>query len=494
MQNLLTSEQMRTVDAYTIENKGISAIDLMESACHAFVRAFIEEVKDRSLPIAILSGKGNNGADGLAVARLLKDAAYSKVSVYLILFSSRQTEEYTINLERLKDAGITPVEINSALQLVDLKDKVIIDAVLGSGLNKVLEGSYRELAEVVNGLNRKIIAVDVPTGFPSEGMIHKDGTYLKANLVICFQRPKLNFFFPESADALTHFKVVPIGLDEEFIQGLASPYQLINAASITKLVKPRKTFSHKGTYGHALIIAGQEDTMGAALLASGACLHAGAGLTTVSIPESGLTALNTALPEVMYIKRNKLDDLKKFNAVAIGPGLGTDKESTALLEKLLKLQLPLIIDADALNILATHSELLKQLPAGSILTPHMKEFDRLFGDHSSWWERLQTARKKAAETRCVIVLKNQYTFIVDETGEVTINSTGNPAMAQGGMGDVLTGIISSFLAQHYTPYEAAFIACYLHGRSGDELADNSISLTASQLARHLPITLKGLIK
>ncbi|WP_158797117.1 NAD(P)H-hydrate dehydratase [Pedobacter sp. L105] len=494
MQNLLTSEQMRSTDAFTIKNKGITSIALMESASIAFAKAFMEEVKDKTTAIAVLSGKGNNGADGLAIARLLKDAGYQQVSVYLILFSSRETEEYRINLNLLKSSGLKPIDINSPGQLSTLKDEVIIDAVLGSGLNKALEGSYRELAELVNALNRKVIAVDVPTGFPTEGIINEDNVYLKADLVICFQRPKINFFFPESAAALTRFQVVEIGLDEEFIQGLDSPYQLIDASAITDLIKPRKSFSHKGTYGHALIVAGQEDTMGAALLASRACLHGGAGLTTVSIPESGLTALNAALPEVMYISRNKLAELKKFSAVAVGPGLGTADESVNLLQHLLQFKVPLIIDADALNILAKYQELLQQVTEGSVLTPHMKEFDHLFGTHSSWWERLQTARKKAVEIKCVIILKNQYTFTIDQNGKVTINSTGNPAMAQGGMGDTLTGLVSSFLAQHYTAHQAAYIACYLHGKAGDELAIERVSVTASQLGDQIPVTLKGLIK
>lgn len=495
MKNLLNQEQMRAADAFTIKEKDISSIDLMESASEAFVSAFAEEVTDQETSIAVLCGKGNNGGDGLAIARLLKDTGYSNVSVYLIAFSAKETEEYKANLKKLEELWFPMVTVNTPDELPKLKDQVIIDAVLGSGLNKPLEGSYRELVQLVNEADLRVIAVDVPTGFPAEGALDKDSVYLKADLVICFQRPKINFFFPESVQALNRFRVVEIGLDEDFIENCDSAYQLTDIAAITALVKPRRPFTHKGTYGHALIIAGQRETMGAALLSAGACLHGGAGLTTVSIPESGLTALNASLPEVMYLDREKLDtkEINKFKIIAVGPGLGTGEESIELTDHLLKLKLPLIIDADALNILGNDADLLGSVTPGSVLTPHMKEFDHLFGDHGSWWERLETARKKAVEMDCVIILKNQYTFIIGQDGNVTVNPTGNPAMAQGGMGDVLTGLVASFMAQGFTADESAYIACYLHGKAGDDLAEGQVTVTASAVAAQVPKTLKGLI-
>jgi hydroxyethylthiazole kinase-like uncharacterized protein yjeF len=496
MKNLLSAKQMRDADAFTIKNKEITSIDLMESAAMAFVKAFAEEVPDHESSIAVLCGRGNNGGDGLAAARLLKDKGYTNVFVYLVAFSDKESEDYKANLKKLEDLWFPMLSLSKAEDLPDLKEEVIIDAVLGSGLNAELKGPYRELAIKVNAMNRRVIAIDVPTGFPAEGELRKDSIYLKADLVICFERPKINFFFPESAAALKHFRVVPIGLDEDFIEQCESTYHLLEASDIRELVKPRDLFTHKGTYGHALIIAGQQQTMGAALLAARACLNAGAGLTTVSIPETGLTALNTSLPEVMYLDRADLSaaNLQKFNAVAVGPGLGTGKESTEMLKNTFLLNRPLILDADALNIIGNHPELLNHLPSDSVLTPHMKEFDHLFGKHQSWWERLETARKRAVSLNCVIVLKNQFTFIIDQSGSVTLNSTGNPAMAQGGMGDVLTGLIASFAAQGYSAGNAAVIACYLHGKSGDELAGEQVSISASALANHLSRTLKGLIK
>lgn len=495
MENLLTSAQMRLTDAFTIKDQQISSVELMESASAAFVQAFTEEVRDKATPVAVLCGNGNNGGDGLAIARLLKDKAYTAVNVYLTGFSGTQTAEYKINLERLKELRVNLTVINQPAELAVLEEKVIIDAVLGSGLSRPLSGQYQEMAELINSLNRQVIAVDVPTGFPSEGPLDPKAVYLKADLVISFQRSKLNFFFPESVTAMNRFQVVQIGLSEEFIQNQESPYQLTTAETIKSLVHPRKAFTHKGTYGHALLIAGQKETMGAALLAAKACLHGGAGLVTVSIPESGLTALNTALPEVMYIDRNRISivsELDKFKIIAAGPGLGTAEESISLVQYLLNLCRPLILDADALNILGSNPEMLEQLCPGSVLTPHMKEFDHLFGSHKSWWDRLQTAREKAMSGGWTIVLKNQYTFIIDESGKVTVNSTGNPAMSQGGMGDVLTGLTASFFAQGYTAAHAAWIACYLHGKAGDELAVHYVNVTASQIAVKIPETLKGL--
>jgi hydroxyethylthiazole kinase-like uncharacterized protein yjeF len=496
MQKLLTSAQTHLADAYTIQQKQISSIELMEAASVAFVKAFTEEIPDLDSSIGVLCGKGNNGGDGLAIARLLKDRGYRHVSVYLIEFSARETPEYKANKNLLIRLGFQFSVIDKPSDVSLLSEQIIIDAILGSGLNKPLQGYYLDFVKLLNALNKAVIAVDVPTGFPAEGELQEGGIYLKADLVICFQRPKINFFFPESAAALSRFRVVDIGLDEEYIQQSDTPYQLMDHMALKHWLKPRKSFSHKGTYGHALIIAGQEDTMGAALLSSRACLHAGAGLTSVSIPQSGLTALNTALPEVMYLSRSSLMDKKPdaYKSVAIGPGLGKNDAQVKLLKGLLEENKALVIDADALNILAANQDLLNMITPGSVLTPHMKEFDNLFGQHNTWWARLEKAQSEARRLQCVIVLKNQYTFIIAQDGMVTINCTGNAAMAQGGMGDVLTGIIASFMAQGHPANEAACLACYVHGKAGDELALSQHSVSASQVADQVAKTLKGLIK
>jgi hydroxyethylthiazole kinase-like uncharacterized protein yjeF len=496
MQNLLTATQMQTVDAYTVKHKGIKSVDLMEQAATAFVNAFIEEFENEDSRIAIFCGLGNNGGDGLAIARLLLAKNYKNLSVYLIGFGSKQSDDNVVNLKRLQDLNTLIKEINNVDEIGIIESDLIIDAILGSGLNKPLKDQYAALAKLINNLSVKIIAVDVPTGFNGEGQIPPNYNGLIADLVICFQLPKINFFFPESVVALKRFKVVDIGLDEDFINLQLTDFKLVEHADAAKLIKPRTNFTHKGTYGHALIIAGNTNTMGAALLASSACLHSGAGLTTVCLPQSGLTALNIMLPEAIALPRGKdveTNAFDKYRALAIGPGLGVEEEEIKCLTVAIGTKKPLVIDADALSLLSYNKDLLAKLTPNTILTPHVKEFDRLFGEHESWWQRVETAKEKAKELAVIIILKNQYTFICLPTGEVYINQTGNPAMASGGMGDVLTGILVSLLAQGYAAKDAAILGVYLHGKAGDDLAEQSFCITASQVALQLPKTMKTLM-
>lgn len=487
---------MRSADQFTIANKPIASIDLMEKAARAFVQSFLRDEFDPTKSVAIFCGKGNNGGDGLAVAHLLLANGYQNIKVYIINFSNKQSDDFAINLQRIDESRCKKVFINQPSELKSLKADLVIDAILGSGLNKALAGDYEELVQFINKQHKKVYAVDVPTGFFAEGKLPEVYNGIKAYKTISFQRPKINFFFPESAAATEKFEVVEIDLDEGFIQKQDAAFQLIEESDIQNILRPRKLFSHKGTYGHALIIAGNTNTMGAALLSSMACLHAGAGLTTACIPQGGLIALNTTLPEVMALPRDeytRIEDLKKYQAIAIGPGLGTDPENEKLLESLILSKQPLIIDADALNMLGEKRDLIDKLAPNTILTPHIKEFDRLFGEHESWWDRVQSAREQAKKLKIIIILKNQYTFICLPTGKVLINPTGNPAMAQGGMGDILTGIIAGFVAQQYTAEDAAILACYIHGKAGDDLAREHFVVTASQVVRRISGEIKLLI-
>ncbi|WP_233509469.1 NAD(P)H-hydrate dehydratase [Pedobacter chinensis] len=488
MQTLLTSAQMRKADEFAIANLPIASIDLMEKAARAFVQSFLRDEFDTNKSIAVFCGKGNNGGDGLAIAHLLLNNGCENIKVYIINFSDKQSDDFSINLQRLDESRCKKIVINNAAELKNVKADIIIDAILGSGLNKPLEGDYADLVKYINKLNKKIYAVDVPTGFPAEGEIPANYNGIKAYKTVSFQRPKINFFFPESALATETYEVTDIGLDEEFIQKQDADFYLTEESDIQQLLKPRKLFSHKGTYGHALIIAGNTDTMGAALLSSMACLQAGAGLTTACIPQSGLIALNTSLPEVMALPRDeytRIENPAKFQAIAVGPGLGISSENEKLLESLISTDQPLIIDADALNILAERIDLIDKLSENTILTPHMKEFDRLFGEHNDWWDRVQTAKEQSKRLKIVIILKNQFTFICLPTGKCYINPTGNPAMAQGGMGDILTGIIAAFVAQRYSAVHAAILACFFHGKAGDYLARGSFVVTASEVAKQV---------
>jgi len=496
---LLIAEQIRQADAYTIANEPVASIDLMERASKAFVGWFTNRFPDRNEPITFYCGTGNNGGDGLAIARILCDHHYNKLHVVIARFSDKASGDFSANFERLKQTCVTITELAKGEVIPADSSTVIIDALLGSGLNKPLTGDYERLVNYINDLERTVVAVDVPTGFFSEGEVPKDTIAIKADLVITFQQPKINFLLPESASYINCWEVVNIGLNEKFIQSLNSIYRLVEEKDIRQLLKSRHRFSNKGTYGHALIVAGQAKTMGAALLSSSAAAHAGAGLTTACIPESGLTALNSYLPEIMATVRsgNALPDIEwdKFSSIAVGPGLGKDNDALILLKAIIKsYKKPLVIDADALNLLAENQELLTQLPAGSILTPHMKEFDRLFGEHTNWWQRLQTAIKKAWELNLCILLKNDYTIIAAPGGIAYFNSSGNAAMASGGMGDVLTGVIAALLGQKYQPEQACIIGAYIHGKAGDELAlpNRMHVVLPGKLITQLPVTMAKL--
>ncbi|MET4081510.1 hydroxyethylthiazole kinase-like uncharacterized protein yjeF [Pedobacter sp. UYP30] len=497
MKTLLTSAQMRNADEFTIINTPITSLKLMERAANAFVDAFLLDEHSTDTDIAIFCGKGNNGGDGLAIARLLLSKGFSKISVYVVGFLEKQTEDFTANLERLKNKDLDVLYVKKPDQIYVDPKAIIIDAIFGSGLNKPLAGDFEMLVANINGLGNKIYAVDVPSGFFADGELPENYNGIKAYKTICFQRPKINFFFPESVTATRYFSTINIGLSEKYLKKVATTFFLTEKKDIKKMLKPRRIFSYKGTFGHALIVAGNESTMGAALLCSTACLNSGAGLTTACIPKSGLAALNTLLPEVMAMARDdytRLEKASRFQVIAVGPGLGVSTEHNQLLESLLVLARPMVIDADALNMLAEEKGWLQRIPANSVITPHVKEFDRLFGNHDSWWTRVETAKQKAKDLNIVIVLKNQYTFVCLPDATAHINPTGNPAMAQGGMGDVLTGIIAAFIAQGYAADQAAILGCYLHGKAGDALARKSFVVSASSVARRVPKEVKKLIQ
>jgi hydroxyethylthiazole kinase-like uncharacterized protein yjeF len=494
---LLIASQIREADAYTIANEPISSIDLMERASKAFVGWFINHFPDKRKSISVYCGTGNNGGDGLAIARLLEDHGYNLINIKITRFSDKASDDFNANLKRL--GKIKQAEIKNGDTFPDEKCEILIDAMLGSGLNKPLAGNYKKLVEYLNSLEKTVVAVDVPTGFFTDGEIPKDATILRSDLTITFQQPKINFLLPESGPYIDCCEVVKIGLSEEFINSADTSYLYVEESDMRKLIKHRHRFSNKGTYGHALIIAGKDETMGAALLSAAACAHAGAGLTTACIPQSGLIALNTYMPELMVIirKGQKVPDIDwdKFSTIAIGPGLGKEPDALKLLKAILKnYKKPIVVDADALNLLSENKALLQKLPAGSVLTPHMKEFDRLFGAHASWWQRLQTAQEKAVDLNINIILKNDYTITATPEGKLYFNSTSNAAMATGGMGDVLTGIIAALLAQKYSPQDACILGIYIHGKAGDELAlPNRMYVTLpGKIIQQLPVTMAKL--
>ncbi len=491
MKKVITASQMQQVDRHTITHQPIASVDLMEKAAIAFVGIFCGLVPDRHTSILVCCGTGNNGGDGLAIARLLQERCYDGVRVLVAAFSETCSEDFTENLRRLNRTPVPVTVIRRADECPPIVAKVVVDALFGSGLNRCLSGDWLALVNRINEAKRRVISVDVPGGLRSDGYMPAEDAAIEADEVISFQRPKLSFFFPESAPYVRSFHVAPIGLDEVFLESQESDFFITEPEDMRMMYRQRRAFTHKGTYGHALVIAGATHTMGAAILCAGACLYAGAGMTTACIPQSGYGAMNTRLPEVMTVGHEEVPEKwERWTAVGIGPGLG----DAAILEVVVQNEpegnKPLVLDADALNALSRHRDLLERLPRETILSPHVKEFDRLFGEHASWWDRVQTARSEAVSRHLVIILKNQYTFIALPDGRLCINTTGNPAMAGGGMGDVLTGIVVALRAQGYTAGDAAILGCYLHGRAGDLLAAKGMAVVpASAIIEKLPYVL-----
>ncbi len=479
---VFTTSQIRDIDAATIRHEPVAPIDLMERAASACTRWMVAHF-DRHASLVILAGPGNNGGDGWAVARMLADKGYTAIRLYQASFSSGLSPDAAVNRQRLLDQHLVPVTVIEAashfpaLQPAD----IVVDALFGSGLSRPLSGLAAELVQHVNASGCRVIAIDIPSGLMGEDNAGNtaDNT-ITADHTLTFQFPKLAFFFPENEIFTGEWTVLDIGLHKQSMEEKDTPYYYIERNDIARILKPRSKFSHKGTYGHALLIAGSYGMMGAALLASKACLRTGAGLVTVHTPAKGCEIIQSSVPEVIvnpdpaeeYFSR--VPDLIPYKAVGVGPGIGTRavvlKAFRDLLQKCLG---PMVVDADALNLLAARRDLIGQLPLNSILTPHPREFERLSGPYRNGYDRLTKQTAFARQHNIVLVFKGAYTTIALPDGRCYFNSTGNPGMATGGSGDVLTGMILSLLAQGYEPADAAVAGVYLHGLAGDLAAQKT---------------------
>ncbi len=495
MHKILSAKQVKELDAYTIQHEPIASIDLMERACRAFESWFTERF-DLTNRIGIVCGTGNNGGDGLGIARLLYESGYA-VNIWIVRGEVTESNDFKINLGRLKNKIVVSEVKSKPTHKLFSHCHILIDAIFGSGLSRAPEGMYSFVIECINQSSAIKISVDVPSGLmmdkPSSGSI------VNALHTISFQLPKLAFLLPQNFTFVGSWSMVPIGLNKDYIKHATTPYFYLTLKDIKRIVKPRFKFDHKGHYGHALIIAGSLGKIGAAILSSRASLRAGLGLLTVHVPKCGNTVIQTSVPESMasidksdeYL--TQVDNLDFYSTIGIGPGLGQSLETLKAFESVLeRFKLPMVIDADALNMLATNNELFKLVPQGSILTPHPKEFERLVGTWATDFERLEKQHQLAKQMKCVIVLKGAYSSIASPEGNVYFNSTGNPGMATGGSGDVLTGILTSLLAQQYSPLEAAQLGVYLHGLAGDMAAyeKGMNSLIASDLIEFLPAAFK----
>lgn len=468
MMKILTTTQIKALDNQTIQEQHIQSIDLMERAAKAFVDWFTKYY-DKNQQVQIMAGTGNNGGDGLAIGRLLYQLNYA-VTVYAIRFNTKASKDFKINLERLKYIGVPLIEVAPNEPLPPLHpNAVIIDAILGSGLSRPIKGWLGEVVTQINQCPTPIIAVDIPSGTfadkPTEGIS------IEATQTFSFELPKLAFFLPSNEKRIGEWQLATIQSSPKGLVAAQTPYYYVTPDFVKTLYKKRNKFDHKGKLGRALLIMGSYGMIGAALLAAKACLRSGAGLVTAHLPKCGYVIAQTAVPELMV----SLDSdehyfshvpfLGRFTAIGMGCGLSIQKKTyLAVGEVLSSANQPLVLDADALNIIARSK---MEIPKDSILTPHVREFARLFGETDSDIKRLALQCQKAKQLGVYIVLKGAHTAIACPDGQCYFNSTGNPGMATGGSGDVLTGLITGLLAQGYEPKAAAILGVYLHGMAGD---------------------------
>jgi len=490
---IFTSEQIRTIDRLTIENEPVSSTDLMERASVQLYE-WIEKHFGRSAHFVVFAGPGNNGGDGLALARILHRNGYS-VEVHYVKFTERTSADWEFNrirLEKETNVRFSTLMDEDHFPMVS-SDDIIIDSIFGTGLARPVEGLPAEVIKKINLSDAIKISVDIPSGMAGEdNSENKADCIVRADHTLSFQFPKLSFMFAENAGFLGECHILPIGLDKKAIRNTGTPFFFTENSDILPLIRRRNKFDHKGVFGHGLVIAGSKGKMGAAVLCAGAALRSGIGLVTCHIPSGGNLLMQSALPEAMTDSDDSdifftgIKNTDTYSAIGAGPGLGTSPETQRAVIKLITdSKTPIVLDADALNILSMNKEALSKLSANTILTPHPKEFERLAGGSENGYERLQRQIEFSKKHKCIVILKGANTSVTTPDGNVFFNGTGNPGMATGGSGDVLTGIILSLLAQGYSEENAAVTGTFLHGLAGDIASEEQgfESLIASDIIK-----------
>lgn len=501
---IFKSDQIHELDKYTIEHEPIKSIDLMERAARGIAHS-IADRWDISTPVVVFAGPGNNGGDALAVGRLLAEKGH-RVSIFLFNINGRLSADCTENRDRVKKIK-APNAFTEITQEFDpprlTKETLVIDGLFGSGLNKPLSGGFAALVKYINNSEAQVVSIDLPSGMMSEDNTYNIRTNIvRADLTLTLGSKKLCMLLADNQPMLGEIEVLDIGLSQEFIDKTPAQYQLIEAEDVRKMLKPRSPFAHKGSMGHALLIAGSYCMAGAAILSAKACMRSGAGKLTVHTPKRNYSIMQSSVPEaILQLDREETYfsqpiETAQYEAIGIGPGLGQAENSAiALIAQVRSNKTPMVLDADALNMLASHKAWLQQLPEGLILTPHPKELARLVGTASNDdFERLTHACELARMLRGYVLLKGHYSALCSPDGSIVFNSTGNAGMATAGSGDVLTGIITALLARGYERRDAAIIGMYLHGLAGDLAAEElgEESLIASDIIDYLPKAFKKL--
>lgn len=492
---LFSAAQIRAADAYTIKHEPIASIALMERAANACFH-WLRSQPFGQAGINVFCGTGNNGGDGLAIARLLHESGYT-VHVYIVRSGDKCSEDFSANeqgLKKLKNIHLADIRQGDHFPEIHEND-LVIDALFGTGLSRPPEGLAAAIIKHLNGSKARIISIDIASGLFADKHSDPGSAIIEPEYTLSFQFVKYAFLFAGNERFVGKLEVLDIGLHKGFIEEEPVKSYLLNREFIKDLIKPRKKFSHKGTFGHALLVAGSYGKIGAAVLSAKALLRSGAGLLTVNIPACGYEILQSSAPEAMVLTDKNKDCITgsvvsgNYSAIGVGPGIGTAKETRQALKVVLSAaKSPLVLDADALNCISMDKELIPLIPENSILTPHLKEFERLSGKAADDFARNRLQLEFSKTHRVYVVLKGAHTCISTPEGTCYFNSTGNPGMAKGGSGDVLTGIVTGLLAQGYSPLNAALIGVYVHGLAGDEAKERKgeTGMTATDLIDALP--------
>ncbi|WP_435577543.1 NAD(P)H-hydrate dehydratase [Gilvibacter sp.] len=471
--NIFSAEQFYQADAITIQKQELGPTDLMERAGIQVFNWLHSRMHGAQVPVRIFCGIGNNGGDGLVLARHLIQHGYN-VHTYVVNCSDKRSKNFLINYDRIKQVTKKwPTLITSEDGFPEIhKDDVVVDAIFGIGLNRCMDGWVKAMVQHLNAAGAFILAIDLPSGLYANAPIEDPEAVVKANHTLSFQLPKLSFFMPSTGIYTNTWEAIDLGLDPEFVMTQPPIATLLHKQHILSWYQPREKYSYKGTFGHSMLVGGSLGKMGAVVLATRAALRAGSGLATAHVPKCGLGVLQTTVPEAMASCSEEESFLNSIpleptHTYGIGMGMGMEDGSLAALDQFLEAQeAPVLLDADALNLLASKKELYAKIPQQSVLTPHPGELKRLLGDWTDDFDKLQKAQAFAVELQVVILIKGAHTCICTPQGTL-INSTGNPGMATAGSGDVLAGMITGLMAQGYPTWQAAAMGVYLHGSSGD---------------------------
>lgn len=495
---IYTSEDIRAIYRRTIETEGIPSSELIMR----MARGVADEIASRwrpNRPMIVFAGPGHNGAETLAVCRILAERGFSP-SVYLFnIGGKRLTHECAVcRDELLKSAGgqIHWTEVTNDFNMpVITPQHIVIDGLFGTEISAPLQGGFAWMAREINDAKPTVVSIDLPSGlFGDLNPLTVNRDIIHATLTLTMQVPRISFFQRDNAELVGEWRTIDIGLNRDVMLTTPTHYHLVEAHEVKEVLKPRNPFADKSDFGSALLITGCYGMMGASVLAARGALRGGVGKLTVHSPQCGYEVLQSSVPEAMFdadVNKIVISDMKtahEYDAVGIGPGIGTNEMTVNALELFLKTTVnPVVLDADALNCIASRPTLLREVPVNSIITPHAAEFDRLFGECHSDDARLIKALEKAKEHHIIILLKGHYSALVYPDYRIVFNSTGTPAMATGGCGDVLTGLITALMAQGYNPGVSGWIGMFVHGLAGEIAAKEhgEIGVTAGDIAANI---------